>query len=124
MPIGRRSRNTGWKTVAATAAIGTMVAGWLAGLVPMAVVVAYGVSSLAGFTLYLHDKRAARSGAKRTRERTLHVVDLLGGWPGGLFAQDRLRHKTSKAAFQLMFWTTVAVNCAVLGWLLRAGYLA
>jgi len=123
-PVGRRSRNAGWRTVAATLAIGAMVAGWGADLVPVSVVAAYGVLSLAGFALYLHDKRAARSGAMRTRERTLHVVDLLGGWPGGLLAQDRFRHKTGKASFQVMFWTTVAVNCAVLGWLLRSGYLA
>jgi uncharacterized membrane protein YsdA (DUF1294 family) len=87
-------------------------------------VVAYCASSVAGFTLYRLDKRAAQSGAMRTKERTLHLVDLLGGWPGGLFAQDRFRHKTRKAAFQIMFWTTVAINCAVIAWLLSAGYLA
>jgi uncharacterized membrane protein YsdA (DUF1294 family) len=57
----------------------------------------------------------------RTRERTLHLIDLLGGWPGGLLAQDRLRHKTRKATFQLVFWATVAIHCALLGWLLSAG---
>ncbi|TVP45889.1 MAG: DUF1294 domain-containing protein [Gemmatimonadales bacterium] len=96
----------------------------MADLVPVSVLMAYCVLSCAGFALYLHDKRAARSGAMRMRERTLHVVDLLGGWPGGLLAQDRVRHKTGKAAFQLVFWMTVAVNCAVLAWLLRAGHLA
>ena len=68
--------------------------------------------------LYRHDKRAAQGGRTRTRERTLHLVDLLGGWPGGLLAQDRLRHKTRKGAFQLVFWATVALNCALLAWAL------
>jgi uncharacterized membrane protein YsdA (DUF1294 family) len=77
------------------------------------------------YMLYRHDKRAAQGGRARTRERTLHLVDLLGGWPGGLLAQDRQRHKTRKASFQLAFWATVALNCAALGWLLaRAGPFA
>jgi len=32
-----------------------------------------------------------------------------------------VRHKTRKAAFQVVFWATVAINCALLGLLLRAG---
>ena len=124
MPIGRKSRNAGWRTAAATAAIGSLLAGWAGGAVPSPVVVAYGALSSLGFTLYLLDKRAAQAGAVRRRERTLHIVDLLGGWPGALLAQDRFRHKTRKAAFQFAFWASVAVNCAVLAWLLRAGYLA
>lgn len=123
MPTGRSSRNGGWRTVAATAAIAGLLAGWGAGRVPLAVVGAYGVASLLAFMLYRRDKRAAGAGADRTRERTLHLVALLGGWPGGLLAQDRFRHKTRKAAFQLVFWGTVALNCAVLGWLLGAGRL-
>jgi len=77
--------------------------------------------SCVAFMLYRHDKRAARSGKTRTRERTLHLANLLGGWPGGLLAQDRLRHKTRKATFQLVFWATVALHCAALVWLFSAG---
>jgi len=124
VPIGRNSRNAGWRTVAAAASIVAGIVGWAANLVPSSVVVAYCALSSAAFTLYLFDKRAARSGAMRTRERTLHLVDLIGGWPGGLLAQGRLNHKTRKRAFQFKFWITVALNCAVLAWLLRAGYPA
>jgi uncharacterized membrane protein YsdA (DUF1294 family) len=84
----------------------------------------YGAMSCIAFVLYRHDKSAARAGRGRTRERTLHVVDLLGGWPGGLFAQDRLRHKTRKPSFQLVFWVTVGFNCALLAGLLVAGHHA
>lgn len=100
-----------------------MIAGWAADRVPLPVMLAYCVLSAAGFTLYLLDKRAAEAGTMRTRERTLHLVDLLGGWPGGLLAQDRFRHKTRKTAFQVVFWATVGVNCGVVGWLFSAGYL-
>jgi uncharacterized membrane protein YsdA (DUF1294 family) len=90
-------------------------------MVPLPVLAGYGVMSLVAFMLYRRDKRAAQGGKARTRERTLHLADLLGGWPGGLLAQDRLRHKTRKAPFQLVFWATVALNCAALAWLLGTG---
>ena len=48
-------------------------------------------------------------------ERTLHLIDALGGWPGGLAAQRLLRHKTSKPSFQWVFRATAAVH--VLAWI-------
>jgi uncharacterized membrane protein YsdA (DUF1294 family) len=68
------------------------------------------------FMLYGLDKSAARRGARRTPEATLQVLALLGGWPGALVAQRVFRHKTRKRSFQVVFWCTVAVNCAVVGW--------
>jgi uncharacterized membrane protein YsdA (DUF1294 family) len=124
MANDRQSGGAGWRTAAATLALGTLVAGWAGALIAPAVAIGYGVLSCITFMLYRHDKNAAQAGRMRTRERTLHVIDLLGGWPGGLLAQDRLRHKTRKATFQLVFWATVAINCALLGWLLSTGRLA
>ena len=121
MVNGRQPGRAGWRTAAATVALGGLVAGWAGALIAPAVAIAYGVLSGIAFLLYRHDKNAARAGRMRTRERTLHLVDVLGGWPGGLLAQDRLRHKTRKATFQLVFWATVAINCALLAWMLRAG---
>jgi len=40
---------------------------------------------------------------------------LLGGWPGALVAQNRLRHKSSKMSFLVVFWATVLLNCVALG---------
>jgi len=121
MANNRRSGGAGWRTAVAIAALGALAAGWAGALIAPAVAIGYGVLSCIAFMLYRHDKNAARAGMMRTRERTLHLIDLLGGWPGGLLAQDRLRHKTRKTTFQLVFWATVAINCALLGWLLTAG---
>ena len=59
---------------------------------------------------YARDKRAAERGDWRTPESTLHVLALLGGWPGALLAQQWLRHKSTKAEFRAVFWGTVGLN--------------
>ena len=74
--------------------------------------------------MYSYDKSAARSSGQRTPENTLHLVDLLGGWPGALIAQQRLRHKTVKQPFQAIFWATVVLNVAAMGWLVSTGLAA
>jgi uncharacterized membrane protein YsdA (DUF1294 family)/cold shock CspA family protein len=85
----------------------------LSSLVP----VAYAVMSFITFVAYANDKSAAQSGRWRTSEGTLHLLALMGGWPGALIAQETLRHKAKKASFRVAFWTTVLINCAVLAWL-------
>jgi uncharacterized membrane protein YsdA (DUF1294 family) len=53
----------------------------------------------------------------RTRENTLHLLSLAGGWPSALIAQQLLRHKTSKESFVIAFWLTVALNvCGFVAW--------
>ena len=85
--------------------------------VPAAVGAVYLAMSACAYFLYAGDKTAAGRGGQRTPESTLHAVDLLGGWPGALVAQQRLRHKTVKATFQVTFWLTVASNLAGMAWL-------
>jgi uncharacterized membrane protein YsdA (DUF1294 family)/cold shock CspA family protein len=85
----------------------------------------YLVASLVAFVFYAWDKSAAEQGHWRTKESTLHLIALAGGWPGALLAQKVLRHKSRKQSFQVVFWVTVVLNCAALGWLLTpAGALA
>lgn len=69
-----------------------------------------GVLSLVTLVAYAADKSAAKKGAWRTPERTLHVLSLAGGWPGALLGQHWFRHKTQKASFQLVFRMTVVLN--------------
>ncbi|TFW13826.1 DUF1294 domain-containing protein [Duganella callida] len=78
----------------------------------MAAATVYGVASLLCFAAYALDKSAARRGARRTPERSLLLLGLVGGWPGGLLAQRWLRHKSVKPSFQLKFWLTVLLNLA------------
>jgi len=86
---------------------------------PLAVGLAYLAVSLACFAAYASDKAAARRGERRTPERTLLLLGLAGGWPGGLLAQQWLRHKTVKQPFRRMFWLTVAVNTVAFAWIAR-----
>ena len=74
----------------------------------------YAFMSTLLYLMYAADKSAARAGRWRTSEASLHLVALLGGWPGGLIARHALRHKTIKQPFRLVFWCTVALNCVAL----------
>lgn len=69
-------------------------------------------ASLAAFFAYARDKSAAQQHCRRTSERTLHLLGLLGGWPGALVARHVYRHKTRKQSFVTVFWATVTLNCA------------
>ncbi len=74
--------------------------------------------SLLAFVLYRHDKRQAGNGGQRTPENVLHTLELLGGWPGALLAQQLFRHKTRKVSFQIAFWLIVLVHQALwIDWL-------
>lgn len=70
----------------------------------------YPVVSVLCFFLYWHDKNSAQKGRQRTPEKTLHLVELAGGWPGALVAQQTFRHKTRKLSYQLTFWGVVALH--------------
>ena len=71
---------------------------------------AYLLASLACFGGYAADKAAAVRGRWRTPESTLLALGLIGGWPGGLLAQELLHHKSHKPSFQLAFWGSVVIN--------------
>ncbi len=73
-----------------------------------------GFMSVATYAVYALDKSAARRKRRRVPERTLHLLALLGGWPGALLAQQRLRHKSGKPAFLRVFWLTVLLNGVLL----------
>jgi len=72
--------------------------------------------SVVTFIVYAIDKAAAMRNAWRIPENTLHLLALAGGWPGALIAQQTIRHKSSKPAFQAVFWVTVALNCAAIAY--------
>lgn len=77
----------------------------------------YLIASTVTFIAYAIDKAAAKHNHRRTPENTLHFFSLVGGWPGALLAQRILHHKSKRKQFQLVFWTTVFINCFALAWL-------
>jgi uncharacterized membrane protein YsdA (DUF1294 family) len=77
------------------------------------------VMSCVTFVAYGLDKRRATNGGRRIAERTLHLLALLGGWPGAWLAQRQFRHKTQKASFVIMFWLVVGLHVAAVA---AAGY--
>ena len=70
----------------------------------------YAVASVVAWSLYASDKRRAREGRWRVKEGTLHLAEILGGWPGAFLAQRRFRHKTVKWSFLVGFWFAVVLH--------------
>ncbi len=99
---------------------GIVGAAVLAGKLPAIVLALYLALSLITFGAYALDKSAAKKGAWRTQESTLHLLSLAGGWPGALVAQQKLRHKSKKESFRLVFWVTVALNLSGFFWFFSA----
>jgi uncharacterized membrane protein YsdA (DUF1294 family)/cold shock CspA family protein len=85
---------------------------WRWGFSAVVLLVYFGLS-LVAFLAYALDKSAAVAGRWRTSEQALHLLSLMGGWPGALLAQQMLRHKTNKQSFISVFWVTVVLNMGV-----------
>jgi uncharacterized membrane protein YsdA (DUF1294 family)/cold shock CspA family protein len=123
-PAPRRQRSRVPRAVIAFGALAAIFAAAAMGVVPGELAGFYVVLSGVTFCVYFVDKAAARRDARRTPESTLHLLSLLGGWPGALLAQQWLRHKSVKTEFLGVFWTTVVINLLVAGWLVRSGTAA
>lgn len=85
-----------------------------AGTLPLPILFVYLVSGAAAAAAYAADKWAAEQGRPRVAERTLHLLGLVGGWPGAALAGWALRHKTRKRRFVVVFRITALINCAAL----------
>lgn len=116
-------RPRGHRQVQATIVAATFFAGLLDLVLlddlPVTLTLAYGVLSLIAFGLYGEDKEAAEQHRWRTPESALHLVAVLGGWPGALVGRHHFCHKTRKQPFRTIFWMTVLANCAALGWFIH-----
>ena len=73
-------------------------------------VLAIAALSLLTYVVYAVDKGAAQRNGQRVPENNLHLLAVLGGWPGALLAQQNLRHKSIKQPFRRVFWFTVVMN--------------
>jgi len=68
---------------------------------------------------YAYDKTAARRGARRIRERTLWILDALGGVGGAWLVFFGMRHKTQHRSFWIVqslatvLWLVILVAVAI-----------
>jgi uncharacterized membrane protein YsdA (DUF1294 family) len=72
------------------------------------------VGSLVAIVAYGMDKRRAVRDKPRISERTLHLMSMVGGWPGAHWGRIVFRHKTQKMSFRIVFWIIVAVHLAII----------
>jgi uncharacterized membrane protein YsdA (DUF1294 family)/cold shock CspA family protein len=87
-------------------------------LLPIEVLYFYAGASTLTFIVYAYDKSSAKNRRWRTPEGHLHLLALLGGWPGAFYAQNKLRHKSSKKEFKKVYWLTVVINICAFVWLI------
>ena len=60
------------------------------------------VINVATAAAYAYDKTAARRGARRIRERTLWIMNFLGGFIGAWTVFFVMRHKTQHRSFWIV----------------------
>ena len=75
--------------------------------------------NLVEFALMGWDKRRARRGEWRVRERTFFLLALLGGALGGVAGMRVFRHKTRHWYFRYGLPTILALKGALALWLAR-----
>jgi uncharacterized membrane protein YsdA (DUF1294 family)/cold shock CspA family protein len=114
---GNANRNSAFGDYLILIFCGVLSASILIGKLPPMVAAIYVVMSLVTFIAYAKDKYAAQNGRWRTQESTLHILALMGGWPGSFFAQSYLRHKSSKLVFKRVYKVSVLLNLGALIWL-------
>ena len=105
--------SSGWLVMRVLAAgvllILPVTAAWRQGIQPHWITgYVLGVSLLT-YWQYACDKHRALEGLWRVSEARLHLLELIGGWPGAIIAQCSLRHKITKRSYLFVFWMIVAL---------------
>ncbi|MFT4636382.1 MAG: uncharacterized membrane protein YsdA (DUF1294 family) [Arenicella sp.] len=95
----------------------SLLASVAVGSLSLIVIGLYSAISFVTFFTYASDKTLARKGGWGTSEKALHTLALFGGWPSALMAHNRLRHKSIKKEFRLVYRATILANLVGLLWL-------
>lgn len=77
---------------------------------PVLVAAVYAIASVVTFLVYGLDKGLATRGARRVPERTLHLLELCGGWPGALLGMRTFRHKSQKTSFRVVTYAIALLH--------------
>lgn len=80
------------------------------------------VCSFIAFILYAVDKRRAVKNQPRISQRTLHILSLLGGWPGAYLASRLFQHKTLELMFRFIFWIIIAFHLIIIAYGVWSGW--
>lgn len=73
------------------------------------------------FFVFGLDKYKASGEFRRTPEKTLWLLSLIGGSIGALLAMHFFRHKTKKQSFQAVLLVIVLLQVAVVFWVSSLG---
>lgn len=80
-----------------------------------------GLVNLFNFVLMGVDKRRARQGAWRVRERTFFLIAVLGGSLGGILGMHLFHHKTKHWYFRYGLPAILAAQVVLALWILFSG---
>jgi uncharacterized membrane protein YsdA (DUF1294 family) len=84
----------------------------------------YLAMSIVTFAAFALDKRKAKKDLWRTPEKTLLLLSLAFGWPGGMLAMKLVRHKTRTKKFTIGMPLIAGLHLVVwaaLGWMIYQG---
>lgn len=74
--------------------------------------------NLIGFLAMFIDKKKAENGSWRIQERTLITIAFIGGSIGSLIGMYTFKHKTQKPRFKIGFPVILAIQIAIVIYLL------
>jgi uncharacterized membrane protein YsdA (DUF1294 family) len=80
--------------------------------------------NIIGFASMGLDKRRARRGMWRIKERTLFIIAALGGSVGSMLGMAAFRHKTKHRSFTLGMPAILAAQLVIAGLVIYLLYLA
>ena len=88
-------------------------------IVTKALIIAFGVVSLASFVLYIVDKLQAENRLPRIPEWVLLLVPFIGGGTGAVFGMLVFHHKTKHWCFYFVNAVGILLHAAILVFLLN-----
>jgi len=75
--------------------------------------------SIVTFFFYGFDKRRSKGLDERVPEDILHVLSLIGGFPGGWVGRAYFRHKTLHTSFLITLIISTVLHLGIAFWLFR-----